>query len=354
MSDRLLTIAVRLQARTNEMRHELTNEIDRRVWRFEQPDGQPAFSMFQLSPPGTIINHFSQTECAWGLDGHRLLFLDESGEPTSEFEIDGEKDGRLRLAGRCRKGRGERPDPALVSWRSYDPAVPTPDSFRCKVDIERPERPLLVTFNGRGACFEDPEVRYEGFHFGQGLDVDKIRFAERDTRSAWYVDKVAAVTRILSTAIDTGYKRVVLHGQSAGGYGAMLFAELLGRSYPGVRFDSITLNPQTTIRSVDIDRIGRSTPARFIPLHIAPDARDGSELEETRIAELAASRPTDNVHHHMIYDCNNPAESFHADQIRDKPGVRFWPVPLGLPHAHGCGTLYGLGYGQSVCRDLLQ
>jgi len=99
------------------------------------------------------------------------------------------------------------------------------------MDLSYPDKPLLIAFGGMAGKISIPP--FEFFNFTADLDVNKIYI--RDLSQTWYhagiygitedIDETAAFLKKIIN--ESGSERVVVFGNSMGGYAAILFGVLI-------------------------------------------------------------------------------------------------------------------------------
>jgi hypothetical protein len=100
------------------------------------------------------------------------------------------------------------------------------------LDLSHEHRPLIVAFGGIGGGLNIPP--FEFFHLTKDLDINKIFV--RDLGQSWYHSGLPGISHdINGTASylkekikERGIQRVVLVGNSMGGYAAIVFGVLIG------------------------------------------------------------------------------------------------------------------------------
>jgi len=184
------------------------------------------------------------------------------------------------------------------------------------LDLEPGSPTLVVAFAGLKGFLGG----YPAFEFRKTLSSVDVKSAFlRDHYSAWYhrgvvdvgpdIDAVAERLRALGREAD----RMVMIGNSAGGYAALLFGALFG-------CEAHVFSPQTFI---DPDM-----------LHAAGDHRWDPELEvllesgrfDRRYGDLAPLIASSSGSFHVYHGVEHPHDVAHAEHIRELPNVTVHPL----------------------------
>jgi pimeloyl-ACP methyl ester carboxylesterase len=202
-----------------------------------------------------------------------------------------------------------------------DPSAPL------SLDMRRRSSTLLVAFGGmRGHVGMLP---FEFFKATGSLPVKRLFV--RDLRQAWYhrgipghgstVEEVAESLRGLIA--DRGVERLVVAGNSAGGYAALLFGTLLGAD------TVLCFAPQTVL---DLGVLGEMDDHRW-------DDRLGALVQagslDPRWTDLSAALPPlarSSTAVELYFDASYTPDRLHAERIAALPGVRLRRLEGG---AHG-------------------
>jgi hypothetical protein len=193
------------------------------------------------------------------------------------------------------------------------------DGVAISSDMEVDSDTLLVTFGGMKSLAG--LASYEFVAMTEAMPVKKMYL--RDPRQSWYhrgmpqqgttLEGVAAAVGKLLEQQDLA--RTVLAGNSAGGYAALLFGEMLG-------VDTVlAFAPQTVIHPQGLAAMGdRRWDEMLAPL-IKHDAL------EQRWADLREALPGirhSHVQHHVYYDITNTLDRQHAEHLRGLDGVHLY------------------------------
>src|SRR5436190_16180818 len=184
------------------------------------------------------------------------------------------------------------------------------------LDLKPGSPTLVVAFAGLKGFLGG----YPAFEFRKTLSSVDVKSAFlRDHYSAWYhrgvvdvgpdIDAVAERLRALGREAD----RMVMIGNSAGGYAALLFGALFG-------CEAHVFSPQTFI---DPDM-----------LHAAGDHRWDPELEvllesgrfDRRYGDLAPLIASSSGSFHVYHGVEHPHDVAHAEHIRELPYVTVHPL----------------------------
>ena len=280
---------------------------------------------------------------AWRAEGDDLLFLAADGRVSTRFERSNEVDGVLRLHGSFVLHGMPTDQHVLESWPPYDPA-PVRSAFHARIEVARSPGRLAVTINSLAGMFDGDErhTEFEMLSLAASLDANSVRVAELISRRGWYADKLHDVAAVVASAIGPGTRKVAVVGTSAGGFGAVLVADLLARTHPAQRFCSVVANAQTSLLPALMEQVWEAAPARAMPVWIERAARlacDRDLLDLRAVVE----RPHGSAEHVFIYDSANVAETLHAERMADAPRCRLLGEALGLRHGEGCNAFYRSG-----------
>jgi hypothetical protein len=147
------------------------------------------------------------------------------------------------------------------------------------IDLSYQGRPLLIAFGGMLGSVGVPP--FEFFNLTKDLDVNKIYL--RDLRGTWYHSGLPGISNnidetafFLKSKIDeAGIDKVVVFGNSMGGYAAIIFGIL-------IKADIVhAFSPQTSIKNPDIIRhkkqiqnVHNNFPDTYFDLNEAIDLYD--------------------------------------------------------------------------------
>jgi pimeloyl-ACP methyl ester carboxylesterase len=206
------------------------------------------------------------------------------------------------------------------------------------LDMGSDSRALLVTFGGMRSLVGIPSfefVRLTG-------EIPVKRLFVRDPRQSWYHRGLRKHGRTLASVADAvgdliarhEVERVVMVGNSAGGYGALVFGTLLGAD------EVFAFAPQTVL---DPGLLAEMNDHRWDDM-LAPLIKKGAL--EPRWADLGVALPearhTD-TRYNVFFDERIRGDRLHAERLRHVEGVRLYKFGRG-GHAlvralRDCGAL---------------
>lgn len=301
---------------------------------------------------GRIFGFGHPNERRWSLVDGTLSLLRDDLKPTSRFDRCAMIEGRLTLKGPHLLDNGGlhrlRAVEALTAWPDAD--------ARLVIErrLEDPSRPLVVIFNSMGnPVGENNAVRWEYFRFTADPAIDFLRFAEPLEPASWYLRAHAQVRQALLDA-SAGRPRIILAGNSSGGYAAIRFAQWLAGLglVPDVR--SISVNPQTAHSLPHRLHFWAREWDHFLPATIRDDVLRLTGRNDIDLAPLLAVRRRrrfTSVQHRVFYDCDNPVENYYIGLIAGQPGVRLHGMPLGMSHVRGVTELERRGVMKTALRE---
>ena len=201
----------------------------------------------------------------------------------------------------------------------------TDDSPGIQCDLAPDSRRLVMTFGGfRGDVLEfgggihDTTGRVPVYEFARSLrSVPLKRVYVRDHAAAWYHKGVAGVAPDIEGVADrlreiaACAEEVVAIGNSAGGYGALLFGALLGA-------ETHVFSPQTFI-APELRTAHRDS--RWIPQMAAL----GSDLDH-RYADLRPVIAGSEGRFHVYYAAGHTLDVIHAEHLGALPQVTLHPI----------------------------
>lgn len=172
----------------------------------------------------------------------------------------------------------------------------------------------LIAFGGvRGGMGILP---FEFFRVTDGLDTRRI-FA-RDLRQTWYLagieglgDSVGEAADGLGALVGTSVTRVVTTGNSAGGFGAIVYGTLIGASEVHAFSPQTVLSRRQRAAWLDLRWLREMRGVRRLD-DISPDM-----LDLQRFLRRAGVLPTIHLH----YCGRHRLDRLHAERIGDIPGV---------------------------------
>jgi pimeloyl-ACP methyl ester carboxylesterase len=192
-----------------------------------------------------------------------------------------------------------------------DPSVPL------SLDMSASSSTLLIAFGGIYGGLGVPP--FELFRATSAIPVKRLFV--RDLEQAWYhrglpgsggtIEELAQTLRELVDG--NGVKRLVLAGNSAGGYAALLFGTLLGADV------ALSFAPQTVI---DLDVLASMDDHRWDQR--LGELADAGALDE-RWLDLARTLPAlrrANTRYEVYFDDGFATDRLHAEHIGQLAGVR--------------------------------
>jgi pimeloyl-ACP methyl ester carboxylesterase len=205
--------------------------------------------------------------------------------------------------------------------RAFESALAGDAGFVSSLD--EPGNVALVLFGGINKQIGMPP--FEFFRLTQDLSVKKIFL--RDHEQAWYhrgvrgagnsIDEVGE--RLAELLAQANVDKVVMTGNSMGGYAALLFGNLLGAT------EVVAFSPQTFVsrrrRAVHYDR---RWSRQIAAVHSAPSA-------EPAYFDLAPMfrHYTGSTVFHVHYSTKSRQDQAHARQLRHCPSIVLHPYPDG-------------------------
>ena len=298
------------------------------VWRMIDATG--AAETLRFLPDGRVLGASSGGAMRWELPGGCLTIGPEGGEPSWVFDRREHRDRRDVVLGRAESGGVE------VALRRDLDDLQTAHSMRW------PSTPILVVFNSASRPFDGRGTDWE---FDENLadhDVDFVLLSERGDPAFGYLNKTGRVLERLRLLPAAGYREFVFLGQGTGGFAALMFAELLSYEFHDCRIRSVTINP-VTAHGADVETALRgAAEASMLPPFLQADALSQKDCAVSSIRDLvrmSTRRREGDIEHRLLYDQDNPAQSFYAHPVDDLKGFTLQPVALGLPHEDGMATI---------------
>ena len=200
-------------------------------------------------------------------------------------------------------------------WRPFRRELEDPNRS-LSFDFGRDSSTLLIAFGGMQGLLGIPPFEF----FKATGDIPVKRLFVRDLSQAWYhrgipeygesIEQIAGGLRSLLE--PNGVERVVVAGNSAGGYAALLFGSLLGAS------TALCFAPQTV---VDPDTLAGMHDDRWKE---QLDALIAAGALQRRWADLASALPTvhnGSTRYEVYFDAGYELDRLHAERLRDVPGV---------------------------------
>jgi len=211
-------------------------------------------------------------------------------------------------------------------WRPFRQALEDPNA-PLSLDMDRDSGTLLVAFGGMQGQLGMPPFEF----FKASGDIPVKRLFVRDLRQAWYhrglpghgdrLEEVAAWMGELVAA--NGVERLVMAGNSAGGYAALLFGALLEADVV------LGFAPQTAIDLAVLAAMGDHRWDEQLRALV----EDG--VIEQRFADLSLALPrarSGDTRFELYFDETFDTDRQHAERLRSVPGVELHRLRGG---AHG-------------------
>ncbi len=300
---------------------------------------------------GRIAGYGDRNERFWELGAGGLTLLDADMRPTSRLDHVGLVGGEPAITGPHLLAGGGMHRLLALPQRLAWPADVLP--LRILPRLSDPRRPLLVLFNSLGNPLQrDGFVRWEYRRATADPSVDFLRLAETAQPSTWFLRNEAFIRRMLAAAA-AGRPRVVLAGNSSGGYAALrqgLWMAQQGLA-PDVR--TLSVNPQTALSLGHRLRLWSREWDHMLPTSIEDDvlALTGCRHPDLRAGTVCRGC---RVSHDVWYDADNPAECAHVGRIAGLPGLRRHPMPLGRVHKDGIHVMEQRGIMARAIRVALE
>ncbi len=286
---------------------------------------------------GRIFGFNHPNERRWRLEDGLLTLLNDDRKPTSRFDTLSSIDDRLVLTGPHLLEHGGlhqlRAAAALQSWPQLMPRLAV------REHLSDASRPLVVIFNSMGNPLgEDGAVRWEYFRFTADPNVDYIRFAEPLKPATWYLRTDELIRRALRRAIS-GRPRVVLAGNSSGGYAAIRFGHWMADAEMAAEVRTISVNPQTAHGLTHRLHLWAREWDHFLPATIDDGVLKLTGSTDIDLASLPVNRDRRVARHLIFYDSDNPVERYYAELLASRPGVQLHGLPLGMSHVRGIAEM---------------
>lgn len=206
------------------------------------------------------------------------------------------------------------------------------------LDMDSDSRALLVTFGGMRSLVGIPTFEFVRLT----SEIPVKRLFVRDPRQSWYHRGMPKHGRSLASVAEAvgdliaghDVERLVMVGNSAGGYGALVFGTLLSA-------DAVfAFAPQTVL---DPRLLAEMNDHRWDDL-LAPLIKKGA-LEE-RWSDLSVALPEAlraDTRYNVYFDQHILGDRLHAERIRDVEGVRLYRFGRGghnlVRALRDCGAL---------------
>lgn len=232
-----------------------------------------------------------------------------------------------------------------VAAAGFRQAVEDPH-IALSLDASEDSRTLLLAFGGMVGRIGIPPFEF----FALTGEMPVKRLFVRDLRQAWYhrgvprhggsIPEVAESLRAILARHEVD--RLVVAGNSAGGYAALLFGALLGADAV------LCFAPQTVL---DLDVLAAMGDHRWddrLLAHAATGAIDARFTDLRRVLGAAADTATS---FRIYFDTSMRADRLHAERVADLHGVQLYRFGHG---SHGIArALRDTGALQRVLRRAL-
>lgn len=338
--------------------------LSEHAWEYGPADAPVVWGTLRFPPAslpdpargahGRIFGYYHPNERRWSLAGEALTLLDHDRVETNRFDSCAIIDDRLTL-----RGPHLLPDGGLHQLRAAAPLTAWPEQTARLAISERltdPSRPLVVIFNSMGNPLDadaDDAVRWEYFRFTSDPAIDFLRFAEPLEPAAWYLRTDPQVRAALSRAA-VGRQRIILAGNSSGGYAAIRFGQWMADAGLAPEIRTIAVNPQTAHSLPHRLHLWAREWDHFLPTTIQDDVLHLSGRTDVDLAPILAAgrrRRFAAARHTVFYDSDNPVEAYYIGLIADQPGVRLCALPLGMSHVTGINEMEHRGVMRTALRQ---
>ena len=286
---------------------------------------------------GRIVGFNHPNERRWSFDDGVLTLLNDDGKPTSRFDCLTSIEDRLTLTGPHLLEHG-----GVHQLRAVVPLLAWPEEMPRLAIRERlveASRPLVVIFNSMGNPLgKNGAIRWEYFRFTVDPAVDFMRFAEPLKPATWYLRTDELVRRALRRAAS-GRSRVILAGNSSGGYAAIRFGHWMADAGLAAEVRTISVNPQTAHTLPHRLHLWAREWDHFLPATIDDDVLKLTGRADVDLATLPITHRRRVARHLLFYDCDNPVERYYAQLLAARPGVQLRGLPLGMSHVRGIAEM---------------
>ncbi len=195
------------------------------------------------------------------------------------------------------------------------------------LDLDRDSSTLLIAFGGMRGQLGMPV--FEFFKATGGIPVKRLFV--RDLRQAWYHrgipshgSTITAVAESLSELIERhGVERLVVAGNSAGGYAALLFGTLLGAD------TVLGFAPQTVI---ELDVLAEMDDHRWDEQLLALTAAAALDPRWTDLSRALPGARRHDTRYELFYDDSYEPDRLQAERMAELEGVQLHRLDGG---AHG-------------------
>ncbi len=317
------------------------------IWEYGPADSSVIWGSMRFVPEsvpdaaqgvgGRIFGFNHPNERRWSLRDGVLTLLTDARKPTSRFESLASIEDRLTLTGPHLLEHGGlhrlRAAAPLLAWPEQTPRL------AIRERLTDASRPLVVIFNSMGNPLgNDGTIRWEYFRFTADPTVDYIRFAEPLKPATWYLRTDELVRCALQRAVG-GRTRVILAGNSSGGYAAIRFGHWLADVELAAEVRTISINPQTAHGLPHRLHLWAREWDQFLPATIDDDVLKLTGRTDVDLASLPAAHDRRVARHLIFYDSDNPVERYYAELLASRPGVQLRGLPLGMSHVRGIAEM---------------
>lgn len=305
---------------------EIFEFIANKGWAYRSGKGEIWGHLF-FGIDGKIYHYNHPNESFWYIQDDRLYIMNQQKEITSISQI---------LTGNHRMieldflaGGGKH----YLEW--YVGKVLEPVKYlHLDVCFSNRSDVLLVTINSAAHEYNGYENKFEFHKLPYIYGVDYVRISQ-SAPTRWYVDDFDKIKSIIHL---NEYKKIVIQGLSIGGFAALWLAENLARNNPHIQYESIAIQPLTSLdmeflqylRKHFSDGFRSKTPTDELLSHLSDDV----QLDILKMLEL----PLSNVRHYILYDRLNLAEKYSSERLQSNR-VSLIGLDLNVSHGQGSGQI---------------
>lgn len=209
------------------------------------------------------------------------------------------------------------------------------------MDFKYPGQPLLIAFGGIAGALEMPP--FEFFQIAKNLMINKVFI--RDIKQSWYHDGLPGisgnidetVTYLKELILNHNVGKVVIFGNSMGGYAAILFGILIHADSVHAFAPQTFLCDPTYIRHKNI-------------IHHILETHDSQYFDLNNLLSASESHVVISIY----YDPCDRIDNRHAEHVRQHDNVKLLPYE-GRGHSiikslRDCGELNSI-LKDSLCAD---
>ncbi len=335
--------------------------LSRQVWEYGPADSSVIWGKMRLVPAslpdgtdgtgGRVFGFNHPNERRWSLAGDVLTLLNDDGKPTTRFDSLTKTQDRLTWTGpHLLEHGGSHWLRAVVPVLEWSEQIPR---LAIRERLTDPARPLVVIFNSMGNPLgEDGATRWEYFRFTMNPLLDYIRFAEPLAPATWYLRTDELVREALRRAAS-GRTRIILAGNSSGGYAAIRFGQWMADNELAAEVHTISVNPQTAHGLPHRLHLWAREWDQFLPATIDDDVLTLTGRTDVDLASLPAARCRRVARHLIFYDSDNPVECYYVRLLASRPGVQLRGLPLGMSHVRGIAEMERRHVMKTALREAL-